>query len=653
MLIALDNIKKSFGDKLILNELSVTIEDNDRIGLVGANGIGKSTLLNIISRKLAPDEGAVSVTNNKTIGMLEQNSGLSREKTIHEEMKSVFSKLLQAEGKLRELENEIAKTPVSSEIYQAMLEEYAMLTAYFESQDGYQIEVKIKTVLNGMGFSDKSYDMDIASLSGGEKTRLALSKLLLESPDLLILDEPTNHLDFKTLLWLEDYLKGYKGGLLVVSHDRYFLDKMVTKMWEVENKRVVAYNGNYTKYKLLREERMTRLMKEYEAQQNKINSMIDYAQKNIVRASTSNMAKSRLHQLEHIEVMEKPVDIVPTPKFSFTFERNPVKDLLTVRNLKLTVGEGADTLTLCENISFDIKRGDKVALIGPNGIGKSTLLKVIQGLLPPQGEIYWGDKVEKSYYEQENSTLNYENTALEEVWSRFPRKPQHEVRGLLGQVLITGDNSFKKIGVLSGGERARVALAIIMAEHSNTLILDEPTNHLDLQSKEKLEQSLVDFEGTLLFVSHDRYFLNTIPNRIIELSRDGLTCYDGNFDFYLEEAAKSNHALSFEMPKEKVSQKSEADYALSDPSTTAILSEPKSGYRSKQERAEQTKLKNKIKALETSLLAIDGEIAELEAEIANPNTATDYARLSELCSELEQKKATHDELFLEWAELCE
>lgn len=652
MLVALDNISKSFGDKLILSELSVTIEDTDRIGLVGANGIGKSTLLNVICKRLAPDTGTVAVTNGKTIGFLEQNSGLSRANTIHSEMREVFKAQIQTEAELRALEAEISSSDSNSPEYQTLLDKYAHLTAEFEAADGYQIEVKIKTILNGMGFSDKSYDMDIGSLSGGEKTRLALSKLLLESPDLLILDEPTNHLDFKTLLWLEDYLKSYKGGLLVVSHDRYFLDKMVTKMWEVENKKIISYNGNYTKYRLLREERMTRMMKEYEAQQNKINSMIDYAQKNIVRASTSNMAKSRLHQLEHIEVLEKPVDIVKTPSFSFTFERNPVKDLLTVRNLKLTVGEGADEITLCENISFDIKKGDKVALIGPNGIGKSTLLKVIQGLLPPKGEIYWGDKVEKSYYEQENMTLNHENTALEELWSRFPRKAQHEVRGLLGQVLITGDNSFKKIGVLSGGERARVALSIIMAEHSNTLILDEPTNHLDLQSKEKLEQSLIDFEGTLLFVSHDRYFLNTIPNRIIELSKSGLTCYGGNFDFYLEEATKSNHTLEFEMPKEKGTP-SEAAFANADPSTNEILSEPKSGYRSKQERAEQTKLKNRIKSLETSLAEIDEQIASLEIEIASPEAASDYERLNALCHELEEKKSAHEEMFFEWAELSE
>lgn len=657
MLIALDHIQKSFGDKLILNELSVTIEDTDRIGLVGANGIGKSTLLNIICGKITPDEGSVAITNGVTIGLLEQNSGLSRDSTIYQEMQSVFRVLLEAEQKLRELEKKIAVSE-HDESYQALCDEYSRLTAFFEARDGYLIEVKIKTILNGMGFSDKAYEMETASLSGGEKTRLALAKLLLEEPALLVLDEPTNHLDFKTLQWLEDYLKSYRGGLLVVSHDRYFLDKMVTKMWEVENKGVVSYPGNYTKYKSLRGERFARLEKEYNAQQNKINSMIDYAQKNIVRASTSNMAKSRLHQLEHIEVLDKPVDIIPTPHFSFTFERNPVKDLLTVRDLKLTVGgdngdgnwDQNEEITLCEHISFDIKRGDKVALIGPNGIGKSTLLKVLQGLLPAQGEVYWGDKVEKSYYEQENLTLDPENTALEEVWSRFPRKPQHEVRGLLGQVLITGDNGFKKIGVLSGGERARVALAIIMAEHGNTLILDEPTNHLDLQSKEKLEESLIDFEGTLLFVSHDRYFLNTIPSKIIELSKSGLTCYEGNFDFYLE------HSSSNEKPSPEAEfavRRAASHEAGEEPARDISARTEKSMYRSKQERVEQTKRRTRMRNLETDLAQADNEIKAMEKELALPETASDYERLAELCAQLEKKRNEHDTMFFEWAGLSE
>ncbi|MEG2429923.1 MAG: ABC-F family ATP-binding cassette domain-containing protein, partial [Oscillospiraceae bacterium] len=346
---------------------------------------------------------------------------------------------------------------------------------------------------------------------------LALAKLLLSAPKLLILDEPTNHLDFKTLMWLEDYLTNYKGGLLVVSHDRYFLDKMVTKTWEIEHRQIFSYNASYSKYKILRAERIKRETKEYEQQQNKINSMVDFAKRNIVRATTSNMAKSRLHQLENMEVLEKPIDIIKTPTFNFTYQKNPVKDLLTVENLQLKVGFGTDQKILCDNINFEIKRGEKVAIIGANGIGKSTLLKALVGVSLQQGTINWGANVSFAYYEQENKTLNYENTAIDELWNRYPRMSQTDIRTMLGQVLITGDNVFKKIGVLSGGERARIAFAVMILQHANTLVLDEPTNHLDLQSKEELEQSLSNFDGSILLVSHDRYFLNTIPTKIIEI----------------------------------------------------------------------------------------------------------------------------------------
>ena len=633
MLASLNGVTKYFGDKLILDGVELTIENNDRIGLIGANGIGKSTLLNILCQKLMPDEGSVNITNGVTIGFLEQNSGLLRDSTIYAEMQSVFAKLLRTEEKLRGMEREMAEN-IHKEGYKSLCEEYSRLSSWFEARDGYHIDVKIKTVLNGMGFEQKAYDMPISALSGGEKTRLAIARLLLEEPDLLILDEPTNHLDFRTLIWLEDYLKEYKGGLLVVSHDRYFLDKMVGQIWEIENRKVVSYPGNYTKYKLLRAERYQRMQKEYEAQQLKINAMREYAEKNIVRATTSNMAKSRLHQLEHIEVLKKPVERTPTPHFRFCFEKKPVKDLLMVKNLTLTAGEGEEKIILSRNINFELKRGEKVALIGPNGIGKSTLLKTVLSYLPADGEILWGDRVEISYYEQENLTLNPENTALEEIWDRFPRLAQYEARGLLGQVLITGDNAFKKIGVLSGGERARVALAVLMGEHANTLILDEPTNHLDLQSKEELEKALTAFEGTLLFVSHDRYFLNRIPTKIFELHKEGLNVYPGGFDDYLAAAQEKENA-PFLKPK---IEKKPLDNG---------------GYRSKQERAEQTKRRARIRQLEEMIEKNETEIRELETEIALPETGTDYEKLTALCKKLEEIKALHDGYFSEWAALSE
>ncbi len=509
MLAALDHITRYFGDTLIFDAVSASIEDGDRIGLIGANGIGKSTLLNVLCGQLSPDDGAVSVTNGVHIGFLQQNSGLSRENTIYAEMRGVFQELLDLEQQLSSLEQQIAACTVHDERYQALCEEYSDLSAYFEARDGYHIDVRIRTVLNGMGFDEKNDGLIINALSGGEKTRLALAKLLLEEPELLVLDEPTNHLDFRTLMWLEDYLQGYKGGLIVVSHDRYFLDRMVTKIWELESRKLYVYPGNYTRYKTLRAERVKQELRAYEAQQNKIASMREYAEKNIVRASTSNMAKSRLHQLEHIKVLERPTERTPVPHFSFTYSRRPVKDLLTVKNLTLSVGAGDGRVQLSGPLDFEIKRGDKVAIIGPNGTGKSTLLKTVLGFLPKDGEVTWGGNVQTAFYEQENSQLNPGHTALEELWGQYPLMAEYEIRGLLGQVLIRGEEVYKKIGVLSGGERARTALALLMLQHANTLILDEPTNHLDLQSKEALEEALREFDGTLLFVSHDRYFLNT------------------------------------------------------------------------------------------------------------------------------------------------
>lgn len=631
MLISLDNISVSFGEKSILKNLSATIEDNDRVGLIGANGVGKSTLLNIICGRLRPDrdmyaDSSLSVTSTTSIGMLEQHSGLDFNNTIYFEMHSVFSELIQAKKRIDELALLLENGEQTPEIE----EEYSSKQAFFEVQDGYNIDVKIKTVLNGMGFNESTYDTNTSILSGGEKTRLALAKLLLEQPNLLILDEPTNHLDFKTLMWLEDYLTSYKGGLLVVSHDRYFLDKMVTKIWEIENKKIVAYNAGYTKYKVLRYERYKREMKTYDIQQNKINSMRDYAEKNIVRASTSNMAKSRLHQLEHIEVMEKPVDIIATPHFNFTFERNPVKDILYVDNLSLKVGSGIEEKTLCEHISFEMKRGEKIALIGPNGIGKSTMLKALVGETIQEGEIRWGANVKVSYYEQENLTLNKENTAMDELWDRFPKLEPYDIRSKLGQVLITGDNVFKKIEVLSGGERARVAFAIMMMENGNTLVLDEPTNHLDLQSKEELEKSLREFEGSVIIVSHDRYFLNTIPTKLIEMSIDGIKVYNGNFDFYLSE-----------QKKEQVQKLTIA---------TAKPSE-RSGYRSKQDRALEIKIRQQKKALEDRLVDLENQIGELEIRIASPEVSADYELLQQLCVDLENLKVSHDETFMELLEL--
>lgn len=638
MVLTIKDLTKSFGERVILKEINLTIEDQDRIGLIGVNGAGKTTLLNLIAEHSDYDTGDVFIEKSTTIGYLRQNTGLDKNSNIYEEMLSVFQELKDVEEEMRQLEHRMAAIQDhTSGQFEDISAEYARLSSFFEAREGYLIDVKIKTILNGMGFSDKAYGTSIRTLSGGEKTRLALAKLLLEEPNLLILDEPTNHLDFKTLLWLEDYLQSYKGAILVVSHDRYFLDKMVQKIWEVHNSKVYFYNGNYSKYKLLKQARLEREWKEYQQQQNRITSMREYAEKNIARATTSNMAKSRLHQLEHVEVLEKPQMYQKTPHFSFTYDRDPVKDVLLVDDMTLRVGR--EKKVLCSHINFEIKRGEKIALIGRNGIGKSTFLKTVLGLNPEStGEITWGRNVTTSYYEQENQNLNFDNTVLEELWRRFPNMLEFKVRAALGQMLISDDNVYKKVSIISGGERARLSFAIMVTTHANMLLFDEPTNHLDLASKEALEKALNEFDGTLLFVSHDRYFLNTIPTKIVEMTDEGLKQYKGNYDYYLEQVKLENN-------RETERQRSEPQ--------PAVKKENQSFYRSKQQRSEDAKRRNRINILEKQIGQTEEEIAQLEQEIASPELAADYAALHEKCARLEELKLINEEYSDEWLELQE
>lgn len=643
MVLTCKDVTKSFADRIILENINLTIEDRDRIGLIGPNGAGKTTLLNVIADHSDIDAGDVFVEKNVTIGYLRQNTGLDRNSNIYEEMLSVFSELKQVEEQLRQLEQQMAVFhDHESEDYQMVAEEYARLSAYFEVQEGYQIDVKIKTVLNGMGFSDKAYGTSIATLSGGEKTRLALAKLLLEEPTLLILDEPTNHLDFKTLNWLEEYLTEYKGSILVVSHDRYFLDKMVQKIWEVDHGTVYTYPGNYTKYKQLKADRVAREMKEYEQQQLKIASMQEYIEKNIVRASTSNSAKSRVHQLENMEILEKPKFYNETPYFQFTYDREPVKDVLIADDLCLRVGEGRNQKELCSHLSFTVKRGEKIALIGPNGIGKSTLLKTLLGLNQQStGDVYWGRNVTTSFYEQENQNLNFDNTVLEELWSRFPNLPEFKVRKILGQMLIRDDHVYKPISVISGGERARLGFAVMLTEHSNTLIFDEPTNHLDLPSKEALEKALVEFTGTLIFVSHDRYFLNAIPTKIMEMTPDGLRIYEGNYDYYVEKSQQLEQKEAAQKPEQKEAAKSEST------ATAATYN------RGKQQRSENARRRSRMAQLEKLMEEAEAECAQLQQEIGSSSIASDYALLTEKCDRLEELKGLSEQYMEEWLLLSE
>lgn len=651
MILSLENISKIYNGKLVLNNVSLTIEDNDRIGLVGINGCGKSTLLKIITgsedyeSQQEPFIPRFAVTKSSTIGYLAQNAGLDRSNTIIEEMTSVFKPLLDIHDELRLLETEMAKpeTHNDEENFKKILDEYARKTAYFESNDGYNINVKIKTVLNGMGFPAETHDKEISVLSGGEKTRLALAKLLLENPSLLILDEPTNHLDFNTIMWLEDYLKDYKGALLLVSHDRYFLDKLTTSICEIENCKLKRYKGNYTAFTAQKEADIERQMKEYEAQQAEIAKLQDFVDRNIVRATTSNMAKSRVKKLEAMELIEKPVISHSSAKIQFEYDVTPPIDILSASNVDITVGSGTDRKTLVDSISFEVKRGEKVAIIGSNGIGKSTLLKILMSKLPHiRGKIEWNKNIKISYFDQENSQLNVNNTVIEEIHSRYRTMTDLSIRSLLGRVRMIGENVFKQVGVISGGEKAKLCFAIMMLERGNVLILDEPTNHLDLFTKEVLEEALDSFDGTIIFVSHDRYLLNKLATKIIDIREDSTEIFTGRFDEYFE----LKKQLETQRNNEVAIEKQEAARRLAEENKAKT-------YKSKQQRSADAKNRTRIKELENIINSNELEMQRLQEEMADPGVCSDYQLMQEKCQQYEELRAITNEISDEWLELCE
>lgn len=651
MVISLENISKFYNGNQILKNISLTIEDSDRIGLIGINGCGKSTLLKIITGREEPETQPepniphIALTKGTTIGFLEQNSGLDRSSTIIEEMRSVFSELLETAERLRELEALMAEPDAHSDEkrFAEISAEYDRKTAYFEANDGYLINVNITKVLNGMGFPAEMYDRVISTLSGGEKTRLALAKLLLENPKLLILDEPTNHLDFGTIMWLEDYLQDYKGALLIVSHDRYFLDKLTTSICEIERGILKRYKGNYSTFAVQKQADVTRQLKEYEAQQEEIAKLQDFVDKNLVRASTSNMAKSRIKKLEAMEIIEKPVLYEKSAKIKFEYDIVPPIDLLTVKNIDISVGSGADRKTLADSVSFEVKRGEKLGIIGSNGIGKSTLLKIIQRILPcSHGIIEWTKNVKISYFDQENAQLDMNKTVMDEVHSRYRTTSDREIRSLLGCVRLVGENVFKRVGVISGGERAKLCFAIMMLERGNVLILDEPTNHLDIDTKEVLEQALCEFDGTIIFVSHDRYLLNKLATRIIEITGNSIESYNGGFDDYIAVKREKEAAEQQLIDREK---QEKAKQAAEERNIKA--------YRSKEQRAADAKKRARVKELENEIARLEGEMSVIQQELADPEVCADYQLMQEKCGSLEDMKRICSEYEEEWLALSE
>ncbi|MBO5408652.1 MAG: ABC-F family ATP-binding cassette domain-containing protein [Clostridia bacterium] len=621
MIVALEKVSKFFGAEEILTDITLKIEDNDRIGLIGANGAGKSTLLNLMTGEEEPTGGEIAFSK-KRIGYLHQNAGLSGENSILEEMRSVFSDVLHMGEKLEKL-YETLSTPQGNT--EENHKEYARLQTLYEQKDGYHVDIKINTVLNGMGFLGRDLSTPIDRLSGGEKTRLALAKLLLSEPDLLILDEPTNHLDFKTLEWLEEYLTAYKGAIVLVSHDRYFLDRCVTDICEIYKGKLTRYRGNYSKFVVLKAQQLEYLQKEYEKQQAEIASLKDYVARNQVRASTAKSAKSRQHILDNMEVLEKPSDYLKSIHLKFSFTTEPVKDVLKVEHLELKV---KDKL-LNPDVNLHIRKNDKIAIVGANGVGKTSLLKAILNKFPyEKGTITWGGGVKKSYFEQETTDLHPEKTALSELWDRFPSIYEQELRRILGSLLLTGEDVYKKVGVLSGGEKAKIKFAVMMLEKGNVLILDEPTNHLDLSSKEVLDQALADYPGTVIMVSHDRYLLNKVPTKIVEMKPGEMVIYDGKYDYYLEK-----HKETAVIPQEKNTEKTNEF------------------YRSKKDRAEETKRKNNLRKTEASIEETEAEISRLQEEMANPEIASDFARLQQTCDRLEELEQVLTKLYETWEEL--
>lgn len=644
MLLNVEHLYKYFNGQALLKDINFTVEDREAVGLIGINGCGKSTLLNIITGSEGYDKtpeglGSVNIAGKASIGFLRQNSGLNSELTIGEEMKNAFAPLLETLDKMKFLEKKMAD---GGDI-DSISHEYAELSSYFEARDGYRIDVKIKQVLNGMGFGSTPTDRVISTLSGGEKTRLALAKLLLEEPNLLILDEPTNHLDFETLMWLEDYLKGYKGAIIIVSHDRYFLNKVCTRICEIEQGRLTSYRGDYSSYLVQKKMNSERQLKEYEAQQKEIAKLEDYVAKNLVRASTSKMAKSRQHMLDRIERIDKPLMYTKPPKIKLEYDIEPTKEIVRVVDCPLVVGEGADKKELIKSLTMNVRRGEHVAIIGANGIGKTSILKLIQGIIPHEGgNISWGGNVKISYFEQEHAILDPHKTVLEEIMDRYPRLSEQLARSVLGAVLLTGENVFKPISVLSGGERAKLCFAIMALNRGNVLVLDEPTNHLDLSTKEVLEDALAEFGGTIILVSHDRYLLNKVASRIIEIKHDEVNSYEGNFDAYSEAV---NAARQLKMQSEAEIKRAEEEKAYKENKAKQ--------YRSKEQRAADAQKRNRIRELEKEIEDTEVLIFELENAISDPEIASDYSKMSEKCKELEEAKTALDQKMDEWAELSD
>ena len=635
IVLQVNQITKSFNGEDILTNVKLEVQDRDRVALVGRNGAGKSTLLKIIAGEMSYDSGEIIMPKNIRLGYLEQHAGLESKLTIWEEMKTIFSHLIDSEKELRSLESQMADPSVyeDSEAYARVAATYDELQLAFNEAGGYRFESDIRSILHGMQFFPDDYEKPVQALSGGQKTRLALAKMLLSKPDLLILDEPTNHLDIQTLSFLENYLKNYNGAVLIVSHDRYFLDQVVTFVYEVSRHNVARFVGNYSSYLTQKAKNYELDSKKYEKQQEEKAKLEDFVSKNLARASTTKMAQSRRKVIEKTDWMDSPDGDEKSASFGFTIDRPSGNDVLRLEEIAV----GYPNNTVSSNISFSVYKQDRIALVGPNGVGKSTLLKTIMKQLEAAGgKIQYGTNVQFGYYDQEQAALTGNKTALLELWDEWPLMNERDIRNVLGRFLFTGDDVLKTVSTLSGGEKARLALAKLMLLKANTLVLDEPTNHLDLDSKEVLENALLDFPGTIIFVSHDRYFINRIATKVIELASEDATLFLGDYDYYLE--------------KKEEMEELALENAVVD---NTVVSKVNTSTIDKEAKKKERQLRRQLEELESQIPTVDAKIATIEEKLCEPEIFQDHEAVQQLQSELDQLKEKQDDLSNEWLELQE
>lgn len=629
------------------------IQEHARVALVGRNGAGKSTLLKMIAGETVPDEGQISMRKGLTIGYLAQDQGLDSNNTIWEEMSSVFAELHAIEKRMHQLENQLSDPAIMNDeqAYQQTLKTYDQIQTEFQQKNGYGYQAEIRGVLHGFQFDADVYDKSVTALSGGQKTQLALAKLLLEKRDLLILDEPTNHLDVETLTWLESYLQSYSGALLIVSHDRYFLDRVVNEVYDLSHHEMVHYTGNYDQFVQEKAARIQAQWKHYEKQQAEISKLEDFVNRNIVRASTTKRAQARRKQLAKMDRLDRPDSDEKTAHFGFHAAKQSGNIVLTVKDAAV----GYDGQILSEPDNLNIKKHEAIAIVGPNGIGKSTFLKSILGQIPfIKGQAVFGTNVVTGYYDQEQRNLNDKKTVLSELWDEHPTTPEKDIRTILGSFLFTGEDVDKPVHALSGGERARLLLTKLAMQNDNFLILDEPTNHLDIDSREVLEVALNDFDGTLLFVSHDRYFINQVATSVVEVSPEGTELFLGDYDYYIDKKQEQAEiaAAAASQAAEKAAEAGAAD------STSATTAAPRSkgqqNYQaSKQQQREKRKLERSVAALEEQMTALDEQATQIQTEMAQPEVSADVGKLQDLQKELEAINTQQEQVETEWTEQAE